>query len=254
MFDPWRTDNEYLTLVLVWVVSSMSSRALASSSMIMCTYWTWLIHGISQKLVRTMFMIRNNVMAEKNIWQPNLKKSQLADLVPSAMIARWNRVQHFLLGENWLSPLIALQPAILLVHLKALNSINILHFTSSPWHRGDQHHSHLKKQLQAWIFYSKTSPVWRLEPPDCSNSSMHLTTNINKGPGLQFFMPSVAGKTRCVCNRQQSRWTAGQRRHAVDCGECVCTQRRSRPHLTPTLPTCLSDISLLLSVISMGVP
>ena len=82
-----------------------------------------------QKMVRTISMIRNNCQSDSMGtssfgWRRNntpefvFKKGKLANLEPSAMIARWNRVEHFLLGEHRLSPLVALQPAVLPVHLE----------------------------------------------------------------------------------------------------------------------------------------
>ena len=88
-------------------------------------------------------MIRNhcqhNSMGARSFgWkehQLNLKKSKLTDLVPSAMVARWNRVKHFLLGENCLSPLVALQLAELLVHL---NTHRIPTILVRPLHLGTE--------------------------------------------------------------------------------------------------------------------
>ena len=117
-----------LTLLLIWMLSWVSPRALASSSMIMCT---WMIYcNLTNILLNFLFESQTN-------------------LVPSAMSSRWYKSEHLLLRKNCLSPVVALKPAVLSVHLNKFGLIQLA--CNLLWSRAAQLHSRLKKQSQVWI-------------------------------------------------------------------------------------------------------
>ena len=72
-------EEESLTLLLVWVVSSSPPRALASSSMIMCTFWMML----TQKMLRTIFVIN------RNNYEPDILGAMQTYLAPKRTLDIW---------------------------------------------------------------------------------------------------------------------------------------------------------------------